>query len=561
MITPRYYQNEAVERTFQHLNGTSTHPLIDLPTGTGKALVITMIADRVLKRDPNCRILVLAHVKELVAQNEAEFRGWNPFIQTGIYSAGLNRKEARAPVTFASVQSAAKGVHMLAPIDLIIIDEAHMVPAGDEGQYRSLIAGLQEHSPHLRVVGLTATPYRLSSGRLDEGDTRLFDRVIYRYPMSQAVKDGYLCPLISKRTALQLDVDGVAQRGGEFVEHDLQAAVDQTDVIERAVRETIAWGRDRKSWLVFCTGIDHSEHVAQAFRDHGIEAAAISSRCSADERAELIEQYKAGKLQCLTNPNILTTGFNHRGVDLIALLRPTLSTGLYVQMLGRGTRTLGHDIETSREAGKHDCLVLDFAGNVRRHGPVDAVDPPPRRAGRAGVKADHVATKTCPECSELVHPRTITCDACGYTWPQAEPEAKHAAEADASTAVMSSELEEEWLEVTEVVWQTHRKAGSPDMLRVSYFSGPMRYNHFCMPLHPSFAGAKSTAWLHAMGLSDYCDGSTLPDPDQCALHARRVTHIKVAKRGQYVSPTHWAVRDDSLVIDDRGRTYRATIED
>jgi DNA repair protein RadD len=157
-----------------------------------------------------------------------------------------------------------------------------------------------------------------------------------------------------------LDVSGVEKRGGEFVQRSLQEAVDTDDKNRRIVDELVRCGESRRSWLVFCSGVDHAFHIRDLIAAHGIRAATVVGDTPAEERAELFAQFKAGELRALTGMNVFTTGFNAPNVDLVAMLRPTMSPGLVVQMCGRGTRLC---------AGKESCTVLDFAGNIRRHGP------------------------------------------------------------------------------------------------------------------------------------------------------------------------------------------------
>src|SRR4029079_13729692 len=165
---------------------------------------------------------------------------------------------------------------------------------------------------------------------------------------------------------LTLDVGDVGSRGGEFIAGQLQAAVDRDPITQPALDEVMLHGQGRRSWLLFCSGVEPASHVAEALRERGVGCATIFGDTPAYERDRIIAAFKRGEIRALASMGVLTTGFNAPGVDLIAMLRPTKSTGLYVQMAGRGTRLA---------PGKADCLVLDFAGNVARHGPIDAVKP------------------------------------------------------------------------------------------------------------------------------------------------------------------------------------------
>jgi DNA repair protein RadD len=189
------------------------------------------------------------------------------------------------PVTFAGIQSIHRKARRIGHVDLVMVDEAHLIPRTADTMYGRFLGELAARNPDMRVVGFTATPYRTDSGRLDEGDVRMFDEIVYTYGVGDGVADGYLCPLISKATATVLDTSGVARRGGDFVSAALQAAVDKEATIRAAVDEVIAYGEGRRSWIVFCAGVDHAHHVAEALRARGITCGTVTGDTPSDERA------------------------------------------------------------------------------------------------------------------------------------------------------------------------------------------------------------------------------------------------------------------------------------
>jgi DNA repair protein RadD len=288
----------------------------------------------------------------------------------------------------------------------VIIDECHLVNHKEEGGYRKLLADLKAINPALRVVGLTATPYRLGHGLITDKPA-LFDALLEPVSIEELVFKGYLSTLRSKVTSAKLDTSGVKKRGGEFIESELQAAVDTDDNNQRVVQEVIALAGDRKAWLVFCTGVQHAEHVAEVLRQHGVAAQCVTGETPKAERKRMLNDFKAGKLRALTNANVLTTGFDYPDIDLIAMLRPTMSASLYVQMAGRGMRVKSH---------ADHCLVLDFAGVVEMHGPIVAVQPP-KKGGDGDGEAP---VKVCDTCDELVHISAKECPSCGHPFPEPE---------------------------------------------------------------------------------------------------------------------------------------------
>jgi superfamily II DNA or RNA helicase len=237
--------------------------------------------------------------------------------------------------------------------------------------YRSTLGALRELCPAMLICGFSATPFRLDSGLICEGEDRIFDEVIFDYDIAQGIADGWLSPLSSKGTRTTIDVRGVGKRGGEFIADQLERAADVEEIVGKACDEMVHQGIGRNCWLVFCCGIGHALHVRDALRQRGVSCEAVFGETAQEERERIIADFRAGRIKCLVNINVLTTGFNVPQIDLLAMLRPTLSTGLLVQMVGRGSR---------KAEGKIDCLILDFAGNILRHGPIDCLLPSRRKA-------------------------------------------------------------------------------------------------------------------------------------------------------------------------------------
>jgi len=273
MIVLRYYQEEALKAVFDYWEQGGGNPLVEMATGTGKSVVIAKLVNICLELYPTMRILMLTHVKELVEQNfKALIKLW-PQAPVGIYSAGLNKRDLYSAIVSASIQSVIRKLRALGRWDLIIIDEAHLVSSKNDGMYRRLLNWLLQIYPDARVAGFTATPYRLDSGRLDEGEGRLFDKIVYSYDIVRGIEDGWLSPLKSRASMSEIDVAGVEKRGGEFVLSSLEMASDR--ITAAAVSEMMTLGADRKSWLIFCAGVNHSLHVRDALRAAGVRAETV----------------------------------------------------------------------------------------------------------------------------------------------------------------------------------------------------------------------------------------------------------------------------------------------
>lgn len=460
MLELRPYQQEAIDAQFEYWGEGRGNGLIVLPTGAGKSLVLAALCKRLLSDYPTLRVGIVTHVRELIAQNYQEMLRLWPQAPAGIYSAGIGRRDARAQLLFCGIQSVWNKVAQLGPFDVLLVDEAHLIPPNTETTYGRFIAALRDLTPDMRIVGLTATPFRLSSGRLDRGKDRIFEDIVYEANVADLIEAGYLCPLVSKATVQQLDTTGVPKRGGEFVAGALEIAVDKDWITRAAVQEIARFGESRRAWLAFCAGVAHSEHVRDAIRNAGFTCESVTGDTSKAERDRIIRQFRDGQIRCLTSVGVLGTGFNVPHVDLIALLRPTQSAGLYMQQVGRGLRNA---------PGKNDALVLDFAGLVKKHGPIDTVTI----NGASGSKSDseeRVLAKECPECATLVALAAKSCPSCGYAWPIKEEPPKHEATADASSSILSKGAAA-WIDVDQVKYYVHRKDGSPDSMRVELWCG------------------------------------------------------------------------------------------
>ena len=509
-LSLRPYQSAAIDAIYSYYEEHTGNCLLSIPTAGGKSLVMSRFVEGVLKAHPDQRILIVTHVRELIEQNHGELIRLWPEAPAGIYSAGLKRREIRAQILFAGIQSIHKRVYDVQQCDLVLIDEAHLIPRSSNTMYRKFLDGLKRLNPLLKVIGLTATPYRLDSGLLHQGEGAIFTDIAYEVSVRELIDAGYLSALISKRMATELDVSGVGTRGGEFIAKDLEAAIDQDAITHSAVNEIFSYAANRKSWLIFCAGVDHAFHVRDAVRARGVTCETIVGDTPSAERDAIIMAFKAGQIRCLTNANVLTTGFNAPGVDLIAMLRPTKSAGLYVQIVGRGCRLA---------PGKTDCLVLDFAGNIARHGPIDAIKP---KAPQSGEDGD-APTKVCPECSSIVHAAVRHCPDCGHLFPP--PEIK--IDAKASHLDILSSGKPEWLPVTRVSYARHDKPGKPPSLRVDYWSGLSSHTEWVCIEHQGYARQKAASWW-----ANRAPGLPLPTRvnDALAVSARLKCPSQIAVR-------------------------------
>lgn len=359
----RDYQTEAVSATLKHFRKSNESAVIVLPTGSGKSLVIAELA-RLAKR----KILVLTHVKELVEQNYLKYESYG--VKASIYSAGLKQKNTQHQVTFASIQSAARNLAVFNDdYSLIIIDECHRVNLTDDkkstsNQYQQVIEHLTHTNPDIKLLGLTATPYRLGMGWIyrkhyrgivRSAEPRPFEHCIYELPLRYLIKRDYLTPpTLVDATIEHYDFNALnTNASGEYNRSDLnQLLGNQHRVTKGIIKQVIDLSAQRQGVMIFAATVEHAQEIF-GYLPEGKSALIIGATDSA-ERDHLITAFKNKDIKFLVNVSVLTTGFDAPHVDLIAILRPTQSVSLYQQIIGRGLRLC---------EGKKDCLVIDYTGN------------------------------------------------------------------------------------------------------------------------------------------------------------------------------------------------------
>lgn len=496
-ITLRPYQAEAVAAVYDHLRRRDDHPCVVIPTAGGKTPVMATIC-RDAVHQWGGRILILAHVKELIEQAADKLHTmasdlWN---RIGVYSAGLKSRDTDQSIIVAGIQSVFRRAAELDRFDLILIDEAHILPPDGEGMYRQFLADARIVNPNVRLVGLTATPYRMTSGAIC-GPDNLLNHVCYEVGVKELIVQGYLCPLKTKAGKRKADTSGLHIRGGEFIAGEVEALMDDDSLVRSACREIVDQTQDRHSVLIFAAGVQHALHVQRVLGEMGHECGFVCGDTLPFERAEFLKNFKDGALKYLVNVNVLTTGFDAPNIDCVALLRPTNSPGLYYQMVGRGFRL---------DASKDNCLVLDFGGNILRHGPVDALEIKDRSSGGGEAPA-----KECPQCQAVIHAAYSLCPECGYEFP---PPKRSQHEQEASTAgILSGEITETQHAVSEVGYSVHVKRdapeGHPRTMRVDYTVGfnDYRSEWVCFE-HTGYARGKAEAWWKARSNEPFPDSSS-----------------------------------------------------
>lgn len=522
LLKPRDYQEAGHALLMDYLiTQHGKNPLVVMATGTGKSLMMAMAKWHLLHMAPHLRILNLTHVKELVEGNYKTLKKLWPEAPAGLYSAGLGVKDARNQITFCGIQSVAKRPATFGRIDFVFIDEAHRMSPNDAATYGKFLAALRLKNPNLIVIGYTATDYRMKGGRLTE--TGIFDDVVFDVGSGESfvwlIQNGYLANLVPVDTGFELDESEIRLIGGEYRVDEASAAWQDQDLLEKAVDYQIAIAKeqDRRCWMNFCQSIEDADIVADMFTFKGYPVESIHSKRK--DRDEVLAKFKSGELRGVTNKDVLTTGFDHPPIDLIGMLRLTRSPSLWVQMLGRGTRPyfvnhIGHnggpplyDIRTKEgrlasiaDSPKHNCLVLDFAGNTKRLGPINyPIVPGPRKKGAGGDPP----VRVCKNCDPwtMHHVSVKVCPECGFEFPPPET-----FEAVASTEALVLDLAnlpppppvvEKVYSVHEMVCEHHSgRSGKPDTMKVRYRVGYTSVSTWVCVQHPhlSFARRKAEQW-------------------------------------------------------------------
>lgn len=498
MYDLRWYQRAACDAVWQFLCSQQGNAVVTLPTGAGKSVVIAELCREAVEKYKG-RVIVLAHRKELLQQNAEKIRALLPGFDVGIYSAGLRSRDTNHDILCGGIQSVHKRAAEFGARHLVVVDEAHLVPAGGEGMYRTFLGELASINTKLRLVGLTATPFRTSEGKIC-GRTNLFHHECYSAPLKKLIEEGWLCRLDNKPAVASVDTSGLHVRNGEFIPLECEALFSDAGKIRAACAEIVAATVGRRSVLVFCSGVRHAEQVAETIRSLACcDTGCVVGDTPDLERAGLLDRFRRGQLRYLTNCDVLTTGFDAPGIDAIAVLRATLSPGLFAQMVGRGLRTA---------ANKADCLILDFGENIQRHGPLDSPEFGASKPSSGRGESGDAPQKVCPGCGEELPAATTECE-CGFLFPR---EIKHGTKADADGELLASAEPQTW-NVVEVSWSRHvnKKTGKLPTLRCTYQcepaeggSGNLRFrpvSEWLCVEHDGYARTKFCLWWKACSLA------------------------------------------------------------
>jgi DNA repair protein RadD len=500
MYKLRDYQERALNELDDWLRrNPDGNPIVDMAVGSGKSVVIAEFCKRAIQQFPATRIIMCVASKELCEQNAQKILAIWPDAPVGICSASLGQQDFDSQIIFATIGSIAKYAHELGQVHILLVDECHNINPNNSGQYREFINDLKHYgNPHLCVIGFTGTPFRGNGYWLWQGDDPLFAGTATRVTMDELLVQGYLAPLVVDGDTPQLvDSSQVRMSGSDYVVRELDIIANNPDIIRETVNDIfMRASTDRNKWLIFCVTINHAHAVLEEiYRISKLNAQIVTSHTPMSERAETLRRYKLphthpDAVNCLVNVACLTTGFDAPETDLIALLRPTKSPVLYVQIAGRGMRIAD---------GKTDCLWLDYTSTTADLGAVNQIKGRNKRASNEVGEAPY---KNCEECG---NPNLISareCIECGDMFPEPEYKDPHATTAgNLSPLLLEGDKKPlpkpEWVKITHIGYVKHRaKAGKQPTMRVDYY-----LNAFDDPIsewvcieHKGYALMKATEW-------------------------------------------------------------------
>ncbi len=459
MIQLRDYQSEAVSSLWDwFLRHPDGHPILDLPTGSGKSVILAEICRQALNNWPGSRILMTVKSRELCEQNLEKLLHIWPDAPAGVHSASVGRKDIGHDILYTTIGSVYQKAHLLGRVDIILVDECHLMDTKDSGMYRRLISDLQAYCPHVRVVGVTATPYRNGGVWITAGEAPLFTGIAYKVKLRELLDRGYLSPLVSAGQVENVTgADGIAIVNGDYNIRQLAERLDRAELIDASCREMVRLAAGRNRWIVFCVTVEHANHVKDKLVELGVATNVVTGETSKAEREKSIAYFKAGRYRCLTTVLALGIGFDAPDIDFIGLMRNTKSPTLYVQLLGRGLRLA---------PGKENCKVADFTDTIETLGPVDAI------TGRGPKRkmTHEKPVKLCEECGSINAVSARECIDCGAPFEIIETSPHGIRASDA--AIMSGQAATlTRYSIDRVTYAKHVKPGKPPSLRVEYWHG------------------------------------------------------------------------------------------
>ena len=542
-LEPYQHQKKALGDLYDYCRRSKGDPVLVLPTGAGKSLVIAEAVGKVIECGK--RALVLHHNAELISQNSAAYARQFPTSEFGVNCAGLNRRDTDQDVVFCSIQSVYQKAAEFGARAVVFVDECHLINPVDETMFAKFISDMKRLAGS-RLVGLTATAYRMKLG-LIAGPNRPFSHIAHTTTIPELIEADRISPVRNAKTDVSVSMDGCKINRGEFVLEEMASRFAMAT--EAAVREIVetAEREGRKHCLIFTASISNAEQTAHLIRQiSGDDARVVSGMSMPIERATNLELFRSGELRYLVNVNVLTTGFDAPHIDLIGVLRATTSPGLFAQICGRGFR---------KSPGKTDCLLLDFGGNLSRHGCLDAANYGVRSLQKNGD--GHAPMKVCPGCNQENPASARVCRFCPVEFEVVERVPFKPSDADQNAVLQADAVERrQRIRVFNRDAKLHRKRGwkegDPISVRVTYLGDnpdnpdairKIYRSVFLFPEHKAFARNKSRTWFARRSVSAF------PETAVELVELFRAGAVADDRELEFVQDGEfWRLEDDESVI-------------
>lgn len=476
MIDAREYQARALDKIYSDLQ-VKQNVLLSGMMGCGKTFMAVRLIQRLYDEVPDMPFLVLMHKKELAEQFFKSFQKFTrvPFTDVGLCCAGLGEKAINRRVTIATIQTFANLMEKYSGAGLIIVDEAHRIDINSDTQYKRVFDYLRLQRPNCRILGITATPARLGHGyiygtKCKPGNINLFDELSHKITYNELKDDGFLVPLkgvVANNNSLEDDLAGVSTNG-DYVLDQLGEIMSREIHLHTAVDAIDKYCAGYQRVCVFCCTIDHAEKLHALLGDR---STIVHSQLDSFQRSANMKLWENGQKPIMTSVNILTEGFDMPVLDCLVFARPTLSSSLFLQAVGRALRP---------HPGKDHGFLVDLTDNTARFGTdLDNIKVTVPKAVEAAEKKEQAMWKICPNCEVEVHVALRECSECGFEWPETECVVAEALPKMKDVEFESSVIIEappEWFDVDDWEPSIHTsKKNNKELGRINYFFNETDY--------------------------------------------------------------------------------------
>jgi DNA repair protein RadD len=529
---PHYYQQEAVDATIDYLFSTDKNPLIKAPTGSGKSLIIAELAKRIHDISSGFQQIVLTDITKLILQNNLAMLEQWPSAKTTVFSASYKSKDHTGDIVFAGIQSVYRKASLFENVSVVYVDEAHRVSLKKDSMYYIFFENLKKKNPHVRIVTLSASPWKMESGTLE--GSWLVDDIVYEISMTTLFDEGFLCPLITPEVSLSANTSSIKlNANGEFNDEAMQQVMDDDYLIEAALDDAMKYASDRKSILVFACGVEHAYKIKAALAERGEISEVITGDTELDDRTGFIERFEDFSLRWLISINTLTTGFDVKSIDCGIVLRATQSSALWLQIIGRLLRT---------HFSKINAMVLDYGENISRFRDITKLGPPPTK--EAQKQAKRTPFKKCGCCDKLVKYLASECPFC-FTKFGGDIAPNHGVEASTDDIIEGASPIKDIKVLNVTVDNHHSRVSKKNSLRVTYHCGIEKiheYFHFEGNPHRRSDACRWWAEVSSDDLIDHCPKSLLTAIAELKAHGYKkatsltvdYTGVKITSGGNYM---------------------------